>query len=193
MNKLCLALLLNSYSQRLNLNDNGWQKKDIWRRGIVLYRVWHLSQIRHKQMYEYIHLKVFDTNKCLYGYLRFLNSFATRPTANDGWTSSSPKCKMDPTVGQGPSDTDQTGIFSRHWCATICKGSPAQPPPEDTNTFVTYYLGIGAFKQKWWEKTLSLCPNCIIEASLTNKISISRLKRPKESERYKWSCDVGQL
>ena len=137
--------------------------------------------------------KVFDTNECLYRYLRFLNSFATRSTANDGWTSSSPKCKMDPTVGQGPSDTDQTGIFSRHWCATICKGSPAQPPPEDTNTFVTYYLGIGAFKQKWWEKTLSLCPNCIIEASLTNKISISRLKRSKESERYKWSCDFGQL
>ena len=69
--------------------------------------------------------KVFDTNECLYRYLRFLNSFATRSTANDGWTSSSPKCKMDPTVGQGPSDTDQTGIFSRHWCATICKGSPA--------------------------------------------------------------------
>ena len=69
--------------------------------------------------------KVFDTNECLYRYLRFLNSFATRSTANDGWTRSSPKCKMDPTVGQGPSDTDQTGIFSRHWCATICKGSPA--------------------------------------------------------------------
>ena len=65
--------------------------------------------------------KVFDMNECLYRYLRFLNSFATRSTANDGWTSSSPKCKMDPTVGQGPSDTDQTGIFSRHWCATISK------------------------------------------------------------------------
>ena len=42
--------------------------------------------------------KVFDTNECLYRYLRFLNSFATRSTANDGWTSSSPKCEMDPKL-----------------------------------------------------------------------------------------------
>ena len=104
--------------------------------------------------------KVFDTNECLYRYLRFLNSFATRSTANDGWTSSSPKCKMDPTVGQGPSDTDQTGIFSRHSCATIYKGHLHH-----------LHLKLPIFRHR-----------CICS---TNKISISRIKYPKDSERFK--------